>query len=393
MSSCPLLLLLDGHSSHFEPETIRIAKEENIIIFCLPPHTTHELQPLDCTLFGPLKTAWADVCHSFFKQYPGQVVSKLNFCQLFHSAWLKAVTPQNISVGFKKAGIWPFNPEAVKQSGKGCAEGGEEGDDGGEEGGEGGDGREVGGDSGEEGSHGEEGGGGGEVGGDDSNNVSGSSGNGHGDDTGDEDGGCASRDGRCGSEDDGEDEREGDEDGGGDMKDTSGEHELTHLRASQFIAREATNRTVAADNMMYAKRTQNVSGTFTPEQEERFQRRVEEGYDIYDPIYITWLELNHPENLPPDRYKLMPYTGPSLPSPTACLSSAGDTGCPSNHPESTPSSSKTPDASLHSHSSSSKTSPLSNYLSPMTPTAPRIKTGKDSVNQFRVPCIPGREGA
>ena len=79
VSSCPLLLLLDGHSSHFEPETIRIAKEENIIIFCLPPHTTHELQPLDCTLFGPLKTAWADVCHSFFKQYPGQVVSKLNF--------------------------------------------------------------------------------------------------------------------------------------------------------------------------------------------------------------------------------------------------------------------------------------------------------------------------
>ena len=86
-----------------------------------------------------------------------------------------------------------------------------------------------------------------------------------------------------------------------------------------------------------------------------------------------------PENLPPDRYKLMPYTGPSLPSPTACLSSAGDTGRPSNHPESTPSSSKTPDTSLHSHSSSSKTSPLSNYLSPMTPTAPRIKTGKARV--------------
>ena len=52
VSSHPLLLLLDGHSSHFEPETIRIAKEENIIIFSLPHHTTHELQPLDCTLFG-----------------------------------------------------------------------------------------------------------------------------------------------------------------------------------------------------------------------------------------------------------------------------------------------------------------------------------------------------
>ena len=70
VSSSPLLLLLDGHSSHFEPETIRIAKEENIIVVCLPPHTTRELQPLDCTLFGPLKTAWADVCHSFFQTVP-----------------------------------------------------------------------------------------------------------------------------------------------------------------------------------------------------------------------------------------------------------------------------------------------------------------------------------
>ena len=42
----PLLLLLDGHSSHFEPATIKFAKENNVAVFCLPPHTTHECQPL-----------------------------------------------------------------------------------------------------------------------------------------------------------------------------------------------------------------------------------------------------------------------------------------------------------------------------------------------------------
>ena len=30
-------------------------------------------------------------------------------------AWLKVVTPQNISVGFNKAGFWPFHPDVVKQ--------------------------------------------------------------------------------------------------------------------------------------------------------------------------------------------------------------------------------------------------------------------------------------
>ena len=40
VSSRPLLLLVDGHSSHFKPDTIRFAKEHNIVLFCLPPHIT-----------------------------------------------------------------------------------------------------------------------------------------------------------------------------------------------------------------------------------------------------------------------------------------------------------------------------------------------------------------
>ena len=46
----PLLLLLDGHSSHYNTEAISLARESGVIIFTLVPHTTHELQPLH-TLF------------------------------------------------------------------------------------------------------------------------------------------------------------------------------------------------------------------------------------------------------------------------------------------------------------------------------------------------------
>ena len=55
----PVLLLLDGHSSHYEPSTIRMAAAEGIIVMALPPHLTHHLQPLDLSLFGPLKTYWS----------------------------------------------------------------------------------------------------------------------------------------------------------------------------------------------------------------------------------------------------------------------------------------------------------------------------------------------
>lgn len=63
---CPLLPLLDGHSSHFEPNAIQHAQDNNIIIFCLPPHTTHECQPLDCSLFGPLMKHWQEASHNFY---------------------------------------------------------------------------------------------------------------------------------------------------------------------------------------------------------------------------------------------------------------------------------------------------------------------------------------
>ena len=62
----PLLLLLDGHSSHYSPATIRLAAENQIVMFVLPPHTTHIAQPLDRGCFSPLKTAWRWVCHEFF---------------------------------------------------------------------------------------------------------------------------------------------------------------------------------------------------------------------------------------------------------------------------------------------------------------------------------------
>ncbi len=72
----PILLLLDGHSSHYEPRSIEYALEENIIIFCLPPHTSHESQPLDCTVFGALKTHWSECCHDYMQANPGVVLTQ-----------------------------------------------------------------------------------------------------------------------------------------------------------------------------------------------------------------------------------------------------------------------------------------------------------------------------
>lgn len=57
----PKLLILDGHSSHITLDIVRLAKENNIEIVCLPPHSTHILQPLDVAVFKPMKTEWRKI--------------------------------------------------------------------------------------------------------------------------------------------------------------------------------------------------------------------------------------------------------------------------------------------------------------------------------------------
>ena len=63
----PLLLLLDGHSSHCQPDVVYFAWEHGIIMFALPPHTTADSQPMDVGCFGPLKKHWREVCHEYIQ--------------------------------------------------------------------------------------------------------------------------------------------------------------------------------------------------------------------------------------------------------------------------------------------------------------------------------------
>ena len=111
--SRPVLLLLDGHSSHFEPDTIRMASKEGVVIICLPPHTTHVSQPLDVSFFRPLKVYWSNACHKYVQENPGRIVTKFQFSSLFSTAWYKAIKPENLISGFRKCGICPFNSKAI----------------------------------------------------------------------------------------------------------------------------------------------------------------------------------------------------------------------------------------------------------------------------------------
>ena len=107
-SGKPILPILDGHSSHETLQFIDLAEKNNIIVLCLPPHTTHKPQPLDVGVFGLFQWAWLDLCDSVV-ELTGSEMPKENFIKQYmkvRSSTFKSIT---IISAFKKSGIWPVN--------------------------------------------------------------------------------------------------------------------------------------------------------------------------------------------------------------------------------------------------------------------------------------------
>ena len=116
----PSMLILDGHSSHLTIDLIDLARKNDVILYCLPPHLTYLLQPLDVAVFKSLK--------DYFTRYSHQVklvsmaaktiltVNRSNFTTLFREAFEACMILSTLKNGFRKCGISPFNPYAIDWS-------------------------------------------------------------------------------------------------------------------------------------------------------------------------------------------------------------------------------------------------------------------------------------
>ena len=61
----PVLLIVDGHSTHIDAETAKFCTQNGILPYCLPPHSSHLTQPLDVGFFGALECKWRKAIDSF----------------------------------------------------------------------------------------------------------------------------------------------------------------------------------------------------------------------------------------------------------------------------------------------------------------------------------------
>lgn len=105
----PVLLIIDGHSSHKDLDVILYAKEKHIHMLSLPPHTSHKLQPLDRSIMKPFKNAYNEACGLWMRKYPNMKISLKDIAGLVNSAFSRICRMELAQSGFSCTGIHPLN--------------------------------------------------------------------------------------------------------------------------------------------------------------------------------------------------------------------------------------------------------------------------------------------
>lgn len=119
------VIIGDNLSSHFSKPVLNTCEELNISFVCLPPNSTHLLQPLDVAFYGPLKKYWREILRDW-KLKAGRKFTTLpkdKFPSLL-STLLEKIKPSctsnensraktNLMAGFRTCGIFPLDSNTV----------------------------------------------------------------------------------------------------------------------------------------------------------------------------------------------------------------------------------------------------------------------------------------
>jgi hypothetical protein len=106
------LLIIDSHSSHVTARFIAYCITSKIDLFLLPPHSSYKMQPLDLSIFGPLKTA-INLEVDRISQHSITCLLQVEWTSAYIKARVRCFRPSSIESGFRKAGIYLFNPEIL----------------------------------------------------------------------------------------------------------------------------------------------------------------------------------------------------------------------------------------------------------------------------------------
>src|SRR3546814_13823097 len=103
------VLVLDGVGTHVMcPKAMQTFLDSKILVVKMAPHTSADLQPLDRSVFHPVKSAARKGVRRYLLETGGKILDPWELPAVLQDAWVERATAANICSGFRSCGILPF---------------------------------------------------------------------------------------------------------------------------------------------------------------------------------------------------------------------------------------------------------------------------------------------
>ena len=109
----PVILFVDGHKTHLTMQLSKYCDENGVVLYLLPPNTTHILQPADVGVFVPMKDMWRKQVHRFQRQNVNEPIRRKDVAPMLKEVLDQISVPTN---AFRATGLYPLNPDDVDYS-------------------------------------------------------------------------------------------------------------------------------------------------------------------------------------------------------------------------------------------------------------------------------------
>lgn len=108
-----VLLVYDGYRSHLSLPVLKLFKQNGIVIYALPAHSSGKTQPLDTVVFSSFKGSINETLQTFLLAAPERSINLYGFCAVLSGAYRTAMTKSNIPASFRRAGLWPLDRQHI----------------------------------------------------------------------------------------------------------------------------------------------------------------------------------------------------------------------------------------------------------------------------------------
>ena len=104
-----VVLLVDGSKTHLTGEVLAAAKQLGVFLICFPSHSTDVVQPLDVSIFAPLKRKIRRGQDRWLRSHRGRSLTHSRFVELVTSAWGSVAGTTQVKESFRVTGLFPLS--------------------------------------------------------------------------------------------------------------------------------------------------------------------------------------------------------------------------------------------------------------------------------------------